>query len=319
MHKIVYITGCLGFIGSHITKKCLELGWKVYGIDKCTYAANEELLLGFELNPNFKFQRLDINNLMGFKECDVIINTAAETHVDNSIAESVDFLNSNVYGVHRILNVMQRSKKVPWLIQFSTDEVYGDIVVGEHTESDILRPSNPYAATKASADMLINAWKRTFGVESTIIRPTNNYGKHQFPEKLIPCICKSVMQRKFFPLHQKGTPRRTWLHVEDTADAVIHIIQKNLKNEIFNIPGNYEDSNLNVATKVIKLLTGDDTVDAHCDFSYTRVGQDVRYSIDGEKLKATGWDNKRQFDKELPDIVAFYKKRFKDTWQVSLT
>jgi len=310
MKKIVYVTGCLGFIGVHIVQKCLDQGWFVHGVDKKTYAANLGMLEVFSREPNFQFWEKDIKDLNTLWPCDIIINTAAETHVDNSIASSKEFIDSNVYGVHNLLNLITKSKWKPLLLQFSTDEVYGDIVEGSHTETDALKPSNPYSATKAAADMLISAWSRTYGIEATIVRPTNNYGCYQYPEKLIPCICKAVIQKGKFPLHNQGTPRRTWLHVADTADAIIHIIKNDLRNQIFNIGGNYEESNLVVAQKVVKLLTDSDDITPYCDFNFTRAGQDVRYSVDCSKLKSTGWTNHQEFDKALPSIVDHYKWRF---------
>ena len=180
MTKVVYITGCLGFIGSYITYQCLEKGWYVKGVDKITYASNTNLLEEFEKFPNFSFIQKDINDLDFLYECDYIINTAAETHVGNSIVKSDDFVHSNINGVHHLLELIRNyrgeGKDVPTLLHFSTDEVYGDITEGEHLETDILKPSNPYSATKAAADQLILAWARTYNLPYIIVRPTNNYG-----------------------------------------------------------------------------------------------------------------------------------------------
>ena len=161
--KIVNVTGCLGFIGYHVTKACLDQGWHVRGIDSGTYAANWNLLDELQEYDNFVFEQQDINYLDMLYECDYFINTAAETHVDNSIASSGIFLKSNVNGVHNILELIKSKSRLrmPILLHFSTDEVYGDIVEGAHTEKDLLKPSNPYSATKAAADMLITAWART--------------------------------------------------------------------------------------------------------------------------------------------------------------
>ena len=192
--KIVYVTGCLGFIGSYVTRLCLQKGWYVKGVDKITYAANKDLLDEFNKNPNFSFVHCDINDLKFLYDCDYIINTAAETHVGNSISNSDDFIHSNINGVHNILNLIknyrQESNKKPTLLHFSTDEVYGDISNGIHIETDILKPSNPYSATKAAADMLVLAWARTYSTNYVIVRPTNNYGIGQYVEKLIPKTCK---------------------------------------------------------------------------------------------------------------------------------
>ncbi len=149
--KIVYITGCLGFIGSNVTRACLERGWYVLGVDKVTYAATESFLDEFSEYPNFKFIRKDINDLDRLHECDYVINIAAETHVDNSIESSDEFVHSNIDGVHHLLKLINNKKyRRPILLHFSTDEVYGDILEGSHVETDVLRPSNPYSATKAS-------------------------------------------------------------------------------------------------------------------------------------------------------------------------
>ena len=176
--KLVVITGCLGLIGSHVTRQCLEKGWKVYGIDKCTYAANEEFLVEFTLNPNFTFVKEDIATLKQLPDCDYVINVAAESHVGNSIVDSTDFITSNVVGVKNLLDLIrQKQQNVserPVFFHFSTDEVYGDIAKGAHVETDILKPSNPYSASKAAADMLVMAWGRTYGLKYLILRPTNN-------------------------------------------------------------------------------------------------------------------------------------------------
>lgn len=313
MKKIVYITGCLGFIGSYVTRLCLKKGWYVKGVDKITYAANKDLLHEFNEYPNFSFVNCDINDLKFLYECDYIINTAAETHVGNSIANSDEFIKTNITGVHNILelikNYRQETNKKPIFLHFSTDEVYGDIVDGAHTEADLLKPSNPYAATKAAADMLLLAWNRTYDIPYIIVRPTNNYGIGQYVEKLIPKACKCLMLDKKLPLHNKGKPIRNWLHAEDTAAAIITIIESGVKNEIFNINGDYEQSNYQTFEKIIKAY-GDKNFEDCVDFSYNRDGQDVRYALDDNKLRLLGWKPKANFDEELPQIVNYYKNKY---------
>jgi len=256
MTKVVYITGCLGFIGSYVTRACLELGWYVKGVDKITYAANKDLLLEFYTYPNFSFIESDINDLEFLYECDYIINTAAETHVGNSIVKSDDFVHSNINGVHKILELMrnyrQETSNIPTLIHFSTDEVYGDISQGSHTERDLLKPSNPYSATKAAADMLILAWARTYKIPYVIVRPTNNYGIGQYVEKLIPKACKYLKLGKKIPLHNEGKPVRNWLHASDTAKAIIKIVETNQVNQIFNIAGGFEQQNIVTCKKLLE-------------------------------------------------------------------
>jgi len=315
MKKIVYITGCLGFIGSYVTQRCLDMGWYVRGIDKCTYASDETALKLFNKDDNFEFEKVDINDMTHLYECDYIINIAAETHVDNSIMQSNEFIHSNISGVYNLLQLM-RSKtnfKMPTLIHFSTDEVYGDTKNKDEyfTENAELKPSNPYSATKAAADMLVLAWARTYGIPYVIVRPTNNYGIGQYIEKLIPKSCKYLELDKKIPLHNFGTPMRTWLHVDDTVDAIMTIIKSEVENEIFNISGNVEHSNLNVVDKIVRKWYPDELVDVSTkvDFTYNRSGQDVRYGINDKKLRSLGWNPTRNFDEELADIIHYHQMR----------
>lgn len=311
MKKIVYITGCLGFIGVHVTRKCLDMGWYVIGVDKMTYASNQQFLPEFTGNPNFKFIKSDINDLDKLYDCDYVINTAAETHVDNSIASSDVFLRSNVNGVHHLLKLIREKSRfnMPTLLHFSTDEVYGDIVEGAHTETDLLKPSNPYSATKAAADMLILAWARTYNVPYIIVRPTNNYGIGQYVEKLIPKSVKYLSIGRKIDLHDSGAPRRTWLHADDTANAIITIINAKVVNEIYNISGNYETNNLTVVKKILKEYDNITKYTEHIT-DLIRPGQDVRYAIDDSKLKKLGWRPVADFDVELVKIVEYYKNNF---------
>jgi len=313
--KVVYVTGCLGFIGYHVTKRCLAQGYYVIGVDKKTYAANVQFLPELlEYKNQFKFIESDINDLDMLYDCDYIINTAAETHVDNSIVSSDVFLRSNVNGVHHLLNLIKERHrfKMPTLLHFSTDEVYGDIEEGAHVETDLLKPSNPYSATKAAADQLIIAWARTFRVPYVIVRPTNNYGIGQYTEKFIPKTIKSLQLGRKIPLHDAGTPRRTWLHVSDTASAVIKIIEAGVTNEIYNISGNHEEQNIVIAMQIIDMFCPNqiENYDDYLNLDITRPGQDVRYSIDDKKLRALGWRPKAIFEVELTKIVQYYSQTF---------
>lgn len=324
--KVVYVTGCFGFIGSYVTRECLKRGWQVMGVDKMTYAYFPDAYDEFLEHPNFCFERTDINDLEFLYECDYIINTAAETHVGNSIVKSEDFLHSNVNGVYKLLelirNYRSEGKGKPTLLHFSTDEVYGDILEGEHIETDLLKPSNPYSATKAAADQLIIAWARTYDLPYVIVRPTNNYGIGQYVEKLIPKSIKYLGLGKKIPLHNNGTPIRNWLHAYDTAQAVTTIIDKNVKNEIFNICGGFEQTNLDTVNKILILYHGqddelkntfpyyDEDKNTFLDLSLKRVGQDLRYALNDDKLRALGWKPTKVFDEELPAIVEYYKNNF---------
>jgi dTDP-glucose 4,6-dehydratase len=231
--------------------------------------------------------------------------------VDNSIVASDVFLKSNVNGVHHLLELIKQKNqfKMPTLLHFSTDEVYGDIEQGSHLETDLLKPSNPYSATKAAADMLVLAWARTYKIPYIIVRPTNNYGIGQYVEKLIPKSIKYLTIDRKVDLHDNGLPVRTWLHADDTANAIITIIKSGVVNDIFNISGNYETQNIEVVGKIIKLFNNDTDVAKYAT-EHIRIGQDVRYSIDDTKLRALGWKAEADFDKELEKIVDYYKNNF---------
>lgn len=312
--KVVYVTGCLGFIGSYVTAKCLERGWMVYGVDKCTYAANRNLIKHFSKHPNFTFLEEDIKDLKHLYDCDYVINTAAESHVGNSIIDSAEFINSNIMGVRNLLDLIrnrpENCNRRPIMFHFSTDEVYGDIENGEHTEEHLLHPSNPYSASKASADMLILAWARTYNVEYIILRPTNNYGIGQYPEKLIPLSVKNMTRGRKVRLHNGGTPIRNWLHADDTAEAVMSIIESGSVDEIYNVAGGFEQTNAETVRKVVSAHHGTEDWEGYVDFSYSRQGQDVRYALNDEKLRALGWKPKKVFDEEVESIVEYYKNNF---------
>lgn len=314
--KLVIITGCLGLIGSYVTRECLDRGWKVLGIDKCTYAANTSFIKEFEEWDNFTFVNKDIATVDYLPDCDYVINVAAESHVGNSIVDTTRFIESNVVGVQNLLNLIKAKQgnvcKRPILFHFSTDEVYGDIVEGAHIESDILKPSNPYSASKAAADMLIQGWSRTYDLEYIILRPTNNYGIGQYPEKLIPLSVKLLQREKNIRLHDEGRPIRNWLHAADTATAVTAIIDSGQTNEIFNVAGGFEQNNKDTVKKIINAYYNSDIdYTKYVDLSHRRPGQDVRYALDDSKLRSIGWSAKKIFDEEIKNIVKFYKENFK--------
>lgn len=314
MKKVVYITGCLGFIGSYVTRECLKKGWYVRGVDKITYASNTNLLQEFSKYDNFVFTKNDINELKFLYDCDYVINVAAETHVGNSIANSDDFIHSNINGVHKLLELLKNHRgehsHKPIFLHFSTDEVYGDIESGAHVETDLLHPSNPYSATKAAADQLVLAWARTYNLPYVIVRPTNNYGIGQYVEKLIPKACKFLGLGKKIPLHNNGTPVRNWLHAQDTANAIITIIESGTQNEIYNIAGDFEQQNIITVKKIIKEYNGHSDVIPYIDSTYSRKGQDVRYALNDSKIRKLGWVPIKVFDEELPHIISYYKNKF---------
>jgi len=325
--KTVIITGWKGFIGSHVTLSCLNKGWKVLGYDKCTRVSlpnSSGIIRSINSCHNFSSKDVDICDLEYIPDCDYIINVAAESHVGNSIIDCQSFIRSNIDGVRNILTLINNKpsnvRKRPILLHFSTDEVYGDTVDDSFTENCMLNPSNPYAASKSSADMLIKSWHRTYGTEYIIVRPTNNYGKYQYPEKLIPLCVKLIESKHKVRLHDQGEPIRSWLHVEDTSDAIMKIIESGVTNEIYNIGSNEEIKNIEVATMIVNSLEGRTDVTSplspvrrkmYFELNYTRPGQDVRYSVDDSKLRALGWKPKRKFSKHIYEIVQHYKSNWR--------
>lgn len=313
MIKIATVTGCVGFIGQVLTHKLLEDNWLVYGIDKLTYAANVKTLARLQKYPNFFFIEQDIVNLSRLPDCDVIFNLAAESDVDTSNRDSKQFVLSNVLGVQNLLSLVSSSTIIknepPLFFHISTDEVYG-ATNDKHRmfdESAMLNPSNPYAATKASADLLIQSWANTYGIEYVIVRPSNNYGPNQHPEKLIPLAIKKLQRSKKIKLHNNGTPIRTWTHVNDTVSAIITVLEKGLRNTIYNISSEFEQDNLSTISNLLSAYDISYKISDHVDFSYNRPGQDMRYAISAEKLKQLGWQPQYNINKDMQSLVAIYK------------
>ena len=261
MHKqIAVVTGCAGFIGITFTRLLLERGWLVYGVEKFTYAANDiEMQILINNYPDtFMVLKNDIKDIDRLPECDVVFNLAAESDVDNSIVNIDKFIDSNISGVKNLLEIIthksvQIKHNKPLFFQVSTDEVYGDTMEGSFDETSPLMPSNPYAATKAAADMLIESWSRTHGLDYIIARPSNNYGENQYPEKLIPTAVRCLQRGKKIKLHNSGLPIRSWTHVEDTAEAFILLYEKACRNNIYNIQSDYEQTNF---VSLLKTMVG---------------------------------------------------------------
>ncbi len=300
---IIIVTGGLGFIGKYFVRKCLKEGRFVRNMDKIGYAADRSVMAEFAAYPNYRFLEADIRTMDFLPECDAIVNFAAESHVDNAISNSRNFCTTNFLGVQNLLELARHklAAERPRFIQISTDEVYGDIAQGSHSESDMLIPSNPYSATKAAADMLVKSWGRTYGIAWNIVRPTNNYGPHQYPEKLIP---KSTLRMKRgLPaiMHGDGSYVRSWLHTEDTADALLTILESGEPNRIYNVGSDTELQNIQVLRAIAGHL---DVPEEKAWVSIEdRSGQDIRYSLDDAALRALGWRPQRQFFEELESIV----------------
>jgi len=291
--KTFVITGCCGLIGAYFTELCLQEGHKVLGIDKKTYCAQDEKKL-FRDNPNFTFWQEDILTLKKLPDCDYIVNFAAESHVDNSILNSNHFTNTNILGVENLLNLVKEKKnfQMPLFVHISTDEVYGDTTLNiKFDETSKLNPSNPYSASKAAADLLIQAWGRTYNIPYIIFRPTNNYGLGQYPEKLIPKSVQLLLRGNKIQLHGDGSFERDWLYAGDTALNIFSILKlyltepQKVKNQIFNISGNNIRTIKEIAELIIKnFFETDVNPEDYIEYNYHRKGADICYKIDDTKI-----------------------------------
>ncbi|MGY4158027.1 dTDP-glucose 4,6-dehydratase [Bradyrhizobium sp. USDA 4461] len=302
--EIVVVTGGLGFIGKHFVRQCLDEGHFVRNIDRISYAADRLVNAEFYRNSNYQFYEANICTLDFLPECDIFVNFAAESHVDNAITNARKFCETNFLGVQNCLELIRRKheRERPTFVQISTDEVYGDIRDGSHTEADPLVPSNPYAATKAAADMLVKSWGRTYGVSWNIVRPTNNYGTHQYPEKLIPKSAWRMKRGLPAIMHGDGSYIRSWLHVDDAVRGISTVIEKGRRNQTYNIGSTEERSNIQVLRRIAQILS----IEERSAFvaASDRSGQDIRYSLDDSKLRALGWSQLKKFDEEIIEIVA---------------
>ena len=302
------VTGGSGFIGSNFIQMCLNSSKKIsiINIDAMFVGSNPKNLQNIR-SKNYKFVKGNIcdQSLIKklIKKVDWVVNFAAESHVDRSIDDSTAFLKSNVLGVHTVLEELRKNKRVK-MLQISTDEVFGDILKGSFYEDDQLTPSNPYAATKAAAEMLVKSYVRTYDLDITITRCVNNYGPHQFPEKLIPKIILFALHDIPIPIHGDGKAIRQWIHVSDHCDAILKILQKNTSHSVYNIPGNYECNNITLVKKILKLMKKSEDL---IEFVPDRLGQDKRYAIKSKFLqKDIGFKPKIKFDPGLYSTISWY-------------
>lgn len=312
-HTTCVVTGGLGFIGHHFVHRALSMGWNVINIDKVTYASLE---IGIKDNPKYTFIKQDISEIKDLPFCDVIVNFAAESHVDNSILSSDPFMKSNINGVHNILEILRRSlssdishaypRKSPLFLQISTDEVYGDIEDGFFMEDERFMPSNPYSASKAAAEMLVRAWGRTYGLPYLITRTTNNYGCGQHPEKLIPMAITRCISDKPLLIFGSGKYIRNWIHVEDNVDAIMHVLNHGEIGDSYNIASPEEYSVMEIAEMVMNKF-GKHPTPSTIDNSLSRSGCDVRYALNCDKLKNLGWKCSRTLEESLPEMIEYYR------------
>jgi len=311
--KKVIVTGGSGFIGSNLIKFLTKKNYFVINIDNLSYSANPYNLKTLE-KRNYKFFKIDINNknkiikiLKKFKP-EAIFNLAAETHVDRSIDNPINFINSNIMGVFNLLEAIRKylskSNKKIKLVHISTDEVYGDIKVGKRSnEKFTYNPSSPYSASKASADHLIKSYIRTFKIPAIISNCCNNYGPSQFPEKLIPKLIYNIINNKPLPIYGRGKNSREWIHVDDHCEALLKIFRNGKIGESYNVGTNQNIKNINLAKKLLSIYKSKSKI----KFVKDRPGHDFRYALDSKKIrKKLKWKPKISLDKGLKETFRWY-------------
>lgn len=304
----ILITGGAGFMGSNFVRFMLNKypQHEFINYDKLTYAADLHSLEDVKSRENYKFVKGDVADfefLVKFlKNVDCIIHLAAESHVDNSIGNSLIFTMSNTYGTHSLLEAA-RLNNIKKFIHVSTDEVYGDIEEGSFSENSILGPNNPYSASKAGAEMIARSYSKTYRMPLIIVRSNNVFGPYQYPEKIIPRFITSVLSGKKVPLHGNGSNIRTYIYTEDFSSALDIVFNKGKDGEIYNIGTNDEISNLKLAKLILRKMKKDESC---IDFVKDRPFNDRRYSVNAEKIKSLGWKQRHSFDESLDRTIKWY-------------
>jgi len=309
MNKLrVLVTGGLGFIGSNFIQKLLteNKSYEVINVDAELFGSNFKNLSEIENLPNYEYVKGNITNKNLMMElvskCDAVVNFAAESFVDRSINDANPFLVSNIRGTFTLLDIITKQKKR--LIQISTDEVFGSFEQGTAFESSKLNPSNPYAATKAAAELLVNSYVNTYDSDVIITRCTNNFGPRQFPEKLIPKIIMLAMENKKIPIYGNGKNIRDWIYVDEHCDAVLLSLLNGKSGESYNISANNEIDNITIVTKILDIMNKSNDL---IEFVEDRPGHDLRYSMNSEKISnELNWKNKVKFETKLEETIEWY-------------
>ena len=317
MNKII-ITGGLGFIGSNLIKLLLRKKYRVINLDKVSYSSNFYNTKNFVKNKNYKFIKCNLLNkkkllkILNIYKPICIFNLAAETHVDRSIDGPKDFINSNIVGTFNMLEVFKifsKKNKKTKLIHISTDEVYGDVLKGRSKENDPYKPSSPYAASKASSDLLVQSYIRTYGLRAIITNCSNNYGPRQHPEKLIPKVIYNILNNKKLPIYGKGKNSREWIYVDDHCDALLKVFIKGKIGEFYNIGSNINLTNLNVIKEIIKLSNKFLKLKKEIKISFIkdRPGHDLRYALNSSKIyRNLKWKPKYSFKAGIQKTLKWY-------------
>ncbi|EEK74324.1 MULTISPECIES: dTDP-glucose 4,6-dehydratase [Bacillus cereus group] len=316
----ILVTGGAGFIGSnfiHYMLKNYET-YKIINYDALTYSGNLNNVKSIQENPNYSFVKGKIQNgellehVVKERDVQVIVNFAAESHVDRSIENPIPFYDTNVIGTVRLLELVKKYSHIK-LVQVSTDEVYGSLgKTGKFIEETPLAPNSPYSSSKASSDMIALSYYETYQLPVIITRCSNNYGPYQYPEKLIPLMVTNALEGKKLPLYGDGLNVRDWLHVTDHCSAIDTVLHKGCVGDVYNIGGNNEKTNVDVVEQIIKLL-GKTKKDI--EFVTDRLGHDRRYAIDAQKMKNEfEWEPKYTFEQGLKETVEWYKNNV-DWWK----
>ena len=302
------VTGGAGFIGSNFVHHVLKehSDYEITVLDKLTYAGRKENLQ--DVWDKITFIQGDITKkedvAKSGRDCDCIVNFAAETHVDRSILDAGTFVLTDVLGVYNLLEAA-RKFNVSKFVQISTDEVYGDILKGSFKETDRLNPRNPYSASKAGAELLCRAYFETYGLFVTLTRSSNNYGPNQHPEKLIPKSIIHALLNQPIPVYGAGKNIRDWLYVEDNCEAIDRVLHDGKSGEIYNVAGNQELENLQVVKTILKLAGKPESL---IEFVKDRPGHDLRYSINADKISALGWKPRTKFEAGIKKTLQWYKQ-----------
>jgi dTDP-glucose 4,6-dehydratase len=304
------VTGGAGFIGSNFIRHVLaaHADDSIVNLDKLTYAGNLKNLVDVADSPRYRFVHGDICDAKTVRDvlrgADAVVNLAAESHVDRSLVEPDAFLKTDVFGVFTLLEAV-RELKIPRFVHISTDEVYGSLATGSARESDPLRPSNPYSASKAGGDLLALAYWQTHRVPVVITRSSNNFGPYQYPEKVIPLFVTNALDDEPLPLYGDGRNVRDWLYVLDNCAALDLVLRKGHDGEVYNIGGGHEVENIVLTREILRLTGKPETLIRPVK---DRPGHDRRYSIDSKKVRQLGWTPKHPFGKALEATVAWFRE-----------
>ncbi len=320
MNKNIIVTGGMGFIGSNLVDLLLKKNYKVINIDKITYSSNFYNTRNFKKNKNYRFIKSDIGNSAKIKKIlfrykpTAIFNLAAETHVDRSIDNPKNFINSNIISVFKFVEEFKKycgKNKNTKLIHISTDEVFGDVIKGRSKENDTYKPSSPYAASKAASDHIIYSYFRTFNLPIIITHCTNNYGPNQHPEKLIPKLIYNILNNIPLPMYGNGKNSREWIYVSDHCKALFEVFKKGKIGQTYNIGSNQNLNNITMAKLLLKIAKNKISIGSKVRLKYIkdRPGHDIRYALNSEKIKKElNWSAEIKIEDGLKETFNWYMK-----------